>query len=132
MRKIATILIVVVCIIATFGITYYVLDFIKTNEIQNLTTSYENEINNLNSVINSLPQEGINILNLVIDNLTEQTGYKIDLEEIDITNNITNVSATLYFDYTGQGYKGCLGYNYELIKSVEDWIIVSRELNKIC
>ncbi len=113
--------------------TYYVLDSIKTNEIQNLTTRYENEINNLSSVISSLHQEEINILNLVIDNLTkQQTVYKIDLEGIDITNNIANVSATIYFDYTGQGYKGCLGYNYELIKSVEDWIIISRELNKIC
>lgn len=127
MRKLATIIIAIMCVIFTFGVTYSVLDVVKTNEIHNLTTHYQNEINNLSSEINSLSQEEMNVINLAIRNLTGENTSSIFIDEISMTNRNATVCVVFYAPPDM-----CIGYTYNLTKSAEGWIITSKKLCRIC
>jgi len=64
MKQAIAIIIVVLCIIATFGITYIFVNDIKDDEILNLKERYELDIYNLNNTIDELNDQLENIPNI--------------------------------------------------------------------
>jgi len=105
-------IIIAICIITTFGVTYSILDSIKMNEINKLDDSILTDINQ--------------VMALASENFTGP-GHSFEIEVVNLTD--CNAVVTVYsFDEP----KMCVGFTYNLTKTEEGWIITSRQLSIIC
>jgi cell division protein FtsB len=74
MKKLVATMIVVVCMLATFGITFYYVSTVKNNEIEEIRYTYDQEIYTLNNQITDYQDHVVDLNNQVSD-LNNETEY---------------------------------------------------------